>query len=134
MTDAGYTISGDALSRLKPVPDGSGAHLAEQVSMEADRLSGAVKDGVEAVEVASKTYGSLFLDSYARMIRVSMQHNIDVGNHLLALMKVRTPADALRINLEFAQDQIASAQGRLHDMLGLRSSLTDKGGGAQGRV
>lgn len=133
MTDAGYTISGDALSRSKPVADGAGAHLAEQVGIEADRLSGAVKDGVEAAEAASKTYGGVVLDAYARMIRVSMQQNIDVGHHLLALMKVRTPADALRINLEFAQSQIASAQGRLRDVLGLTSPPSDEGGGVQGR-
>lgn len=120
MTDSGYTISGEALSRGRPVPDGSADHLAEQVDIEADRLSGTVKDSVEAVQTASKKYGDLYVETCAKVIRASMQNGTEVGEHFLALLRARTPADAFKLNVEFMQRSYLSTQGRFFDVFGMK--------------
>ena len=133
MANGSYTISGEALSRPRPVPDGSIDHLTEQVDIEADRLSGTVKDGVEAVQTASKKYGDLFVDTYAKMIRASMQNGSDVGEHLLALLRAKTPADAFKLNVEFMQKSFLSTQGRFFDVIGMKPAA-DRHDGTAGQA
>lgn len=127
MGDANISMMSDRLANMKPLTDGSGANMAQQVSIEADRLSGTIGDGVEAAQAASKSYSSLLADSYARMIKGSIRTSADFGDHCLALLRARTIAEVFQINAEFMHKQAASAQERFFEIAGIKDVARSKG-------
>lgn len=129
MTDAGLTIPGDALLRSKEVANGLGARLAEQVSIEADRVSGTIEGGVRAAKAASLTYGNLFTDGYTRMVRGSMRGGAEFGEHLAALMRARTPFEVFELNGAFLQRQASAMPARILEMMGLGAHGPEAGDG-----
>lgn len=100
--------------------DGAADHLAEQVGIEAERISGSVEDGVEAARTASESFGNLFLDAYARTARVLMRSGLDMGHHMLSLLGAKTPAEAYRMNYDFMQKQVSSLQTRFFEVAGVK--------------
>lgn len=128
MGDANLSMVSDTLSNAKPVMDGSGANMAQQVGIEVDRLSGTVEDGVTAAQAASKIYSSLLAETYARVIQGSMRAGADFGDHCLALLRARTISDVFQINAEFMRRQAASAQERLFEIAGIEGAARSAGG------